>query len=249
MEAAAQTRRIAVMQPYFMPYLGYFQLMAAVDLWVVLDDVNFISRGWINRNRILLRGQSHLITVPLQKASQNRRICDIELALGKQWRERLWRTVAQAYARAPFRRSTMDLVQEILFFNASKLDEFLLFSLRRIACHLGLSTEIRISSRCYENAVLKAQDRIVDICARESAKVYVNAIGGCSLYAPDAFARQGVALRFLRPTLAPYPQVGVCDSIDGLSIVDVLMHNDIDRVREMLTSATLVNSELMRADN
>src|SRR5512140_19777 len=94
-------KSIAIMQPYFLPYIGYFQLMAAVDKFVVFDDVNYINRGWINRNRLLLNGGAHTFTVPLRGASQNKLICDIELAEDDGWRDKLLRTISQSYAKTP----------------------------------------------------------------------------------------------------------------------------------------------------
>jgi len=236
---AAAPRRVAVMQPYFLPYIGYFQLMAAVDVFVVYDDVAFINRGWINRNRILSGGQPQLFTVPLVGASQNRLICELTLAADPRWRDKLLRTVEQAYARAPQRDVVLPLLDKLLRVPTSKLDEFLLFSLRELAAFLGLAVEIRPSSRLYDNAHLKAQDRILDICRREQAGIYVNAMGGRELYASEAFERAGMKLNFLQPRPTSYAQgLGVAH-VPWLSILDVLMHNERATVRALLDQADL----------
>ncbi|TDP71387.1 WbqC family protein [Roseateles toxinivorans] len=235
-------RRVAVMQPYFLPYIGYFQLMSAVDLFVVFDDVNYINRGWINRNRMLVGGGAHLFSVPLSGASQNRLICDIELVADGHWRERLLRTAGQAYARAPMRGRVLPLLERVIQCPAQRLDEFLLHSLQEVAAYLAISTEIRPSSRVYDNTHLKAQDRIIDICKRERAGTYVNAIGGRELYDAAEFARQGLELCFVRPRLEAYAQQGVSEPVPGLSILDVLMNNDVPTVRAMLSQADLVHT-------
>ncbi|CAN0617736.1 conserved protein of unknown function [Burkholderia multivorans] len=226
------------MQPYFFPYVGYFQLMASVDTFVVFDDVNFINRGWINRNRINVNGAPHMITVPLQQASQNRRICDIEVANDDAWRVRILRTIRQHYARAPQYARTLPVVEHILLHDAANLADFLLHGLVTLRDHLRLKTNIVATSRRYENADLKAQARIIDIGLKERADVYVNPIGGQELYNPDDFAAAGLQLRFLTPGLAPYPSIRDA-FVPALSIIDVLMCNDEASVAQMLSSATL----------
>ncbi|TAN78061.1 MAG: hypothetical protein EPN14_06860, partial [Gallionella sp.] len=152
-------KSIAIMQPYFLPYIGYFQLMAAADKFVVFDDVNFIKRGWVNRNRLLLDGAAHLFTVPLRGASQNRLICETELADGRGWREKLLRTVRQAYGRAPCYARASALLEGMLDYPSTRLDGFLLNSLREVVRYLSLEVEIECTSRVYRNAHLKGQER------------------------------------------------------------------------------------------
>jgi hypothetical protein len=228
-------RRLAIMQPYFFPYLGYFQLMAAVDAFVIYDDVNFINRGWINRNRINVNGAPHLITVPLRQASQNKLICDISVEGSSQWREKILRTIRQAYARAPYFGRVFPLVEKIVRCPSDNLADYLRFSLIILRDHLGLGTEIVSSSQCYGNSNLKAQSRIIDICVRERADTYVNAMGGKALYEHAGFERAGLKLQFLAPDLPPYDQ-GAADFMPGLSIIDILMCNDEVAVGSMLKS-------------
>jgi hypothetical protein len=231
-------RRLAIMQPYFFPYLGYFQLMAKVDTFVLYDDVNFINRGWINRNRINLNGEPHLVTVPLKQASQNRLIYDIELGDDATWRAKLIKTLRQAYARAPQFERVMPLIDEIVLHSARNLADYLLHSLTRLRDHLGLDTHIVGSSRRYENASLKAQERIIDICLRERTDIYINSIGGLELYSPHNFDEARLKLQFLTPSLPAYTQCG-SEFVAGLSIIDVLMCNDEASVKQMLQGGTL----------
>ncbi|MEW9581164.1 WbqC family protein [Paraburkholderia sp. DGU8] len=228
-------RRLAIMQPYFFPYLGYFQLMAEVDAFVVFDDVNFINRGWINRNRININGAPYLITVPLKQASQNKLICEISVDDHLSWRDKLLKTIGQAYSRAPQFARVFPLVESIVRHPAGNLADYLRHSLLNLRDFLGLGTEIISTSRRYENSNLTAQSRIIDICLRERADIYINAIGGKELYEHTAFESAGVKLRFLQPALPPYGQSGA-EFMPGLSMIDVLMHNDGQAVTNMLKS-------------
>ena len=195
-------KTIAIMQPYFLPYIGYIQLLAAVDKFVLLDDVNYINRGWINRNRLLLNGVAHTFTVPLRGASQNRLICEIELDDTQGWREKLLRTIRQAYGKAPCYAQVSTLMESLINYPSARLDEFLLNSLREVTRYLSLEVAIVSSSRIYRNAHLKGQERILDICRQESADVYINPIGGVDLYERASFAERELSLYFLRNTLS-----------------------------------------------
>lgn len=221
------------MQPYFLPYIGYFQLMAAVDRFVVLDDVNYINRGWINRNRLLLKGAAHTFTVPLIGVSQNKLICDIELADDDVWRDKLLRTIRQTYAKAPCYANVSGLMERIIRYPVCRLDAFLLNSLREVAEYFALRTEIVDSSRIYSNTQLRGQARILDICRQERAERYVNASGGQALYERARFSDQGIELQFLRSRPLSYMQGGA-EFVPWLSILDVMMFNPQPEARRLL---------------
>lgn len=104
--------KIAVMQPYLFPYIGYFQLLNAVDMFVVFDDVNFIKKGWINRNNILVNRQKYLFTVPLKDASQNKLIKEVQIA-DDGWQEKFLKTVAQSYKKAEFFDEAFALIEKL----------------------------------------------------------------------------------------------------------------------------------------
>jgi hypothetical protein len=232
-------KSLAIMQPYFLPYLGYFQLIAAVDKFVVLDDVNYIRGGWINRNRILIHGQPHLFTVPLLGASQNRHICDISLLGEISWREKLLRSLSQAYVRAPYHRHVMSMLDEILHFPSLHLDHFLLNSLQQVMRYLSLQTELQPTSRIYGNHALSGENRIIDICVREDASNYINPIGGMPLYQREHFAQKDILLQFLQTRPSNYHQ-GKHAHVPGLSIVDVLMHNSTAAIAGLLKENDLL---------
>jgi hypothetical protein len=234
--------KIAIMQPYFLPYIGYFQLLAVAEKFVVLDDVNYINRGWINRNRLLLGGVAHTFTVPLRGASQNRLICEIELDDTQAWREKLLRTIRHAYRTAPCCAEVFALMERLINYPSARLDAFLLHSIREIARYLSLDVEIVDSSRIYGNAHLKGQERILDICRREQASVYVNAIGGMELYDSSRFSERLMSLRFLRPHPITYAQ-GRDTHVPWLSILDVLMFNEVPSVKKLLHENDLISND------
>ncbi len=232
-------KTIAIMQPYFLPYIGYFQLMAAVDKFVVFDDVSFINRGWINRNRLLLNGAAHTFTVPLRGASQNRLIFEVELDDSQVWREKLLRTIRHTYGKAPGYAQVMPLLERIITYSSNRLDEYLLNSLREVASYLSLSVEIVSSSRIYGNAGLKGQERILDICRQERADTYINPIGGIDLYEREVFSTRNIALKFLHSRPIEYRQEKY-EHVSWLSMVDVLMFNELEVVRRYLIEIDLV---------
>ena len=235
--------KLAVMQPYFFPYLGYYQLIHSVDRFVFLDDVTFIKQGWINRNRILLQGEARLITVPLSRASSNRRICDVELS-HQPWRAKLEKTFDAAYRKAPYYAEVAALFAEVIHRKGDgTIAELASDSVRTVTLRLGLSTEFVESTRGYSNEELRGQDRVLDVCRREEASVYVNPPGGRELYDAASFAREDIELLFLEPVLAPYVQ-GRGNFEPGLSILDVLMFNGFEGTRSMVEQYRLEGAEL-----
>src|SRR5438477_7324862 len=155
--------RLAVMQPYFLPYIGYFQLMSAVDKFVLLDDVNFITRGWINRNRIAVNGEPHWLTLPLAKASQNRLISEIELVDDPSWKRKTLRTVELSYHRAPHSSEVLQLFSDILNQARGSLSVFLSRQLQQMADYIGIKVQIASTSSVYPKEGRSGQDRIIDI--------------------------------------------------------------------------------------
>jgi hypothetical protein len=224
--------RLAIMQPYFLPYIGYFQLMAAVDKFVLLDDVNFINGGWINRNRIAVKGEPHWLTLPLAKASQNRLINEIEIVDDPLWKRKTMRTVELSYQSAPFAGQILPLFSEVLQEAQGSLSTFLFYQLRRLADSIGIPIQIEQTSAIHPKEALTGQHRILEICAREGASTYVNLPGGRNLYDAELFAASGIELLFLDPNMSELNlrhggQEGPC-----LSILDLLMLNPVAAIRE-----------------
>lgn len=229
------------MQPYFLPYIGYWQLLAAVDKFVVLDDVNYIKKGWINRNRILVSGKPYSFTVPLMSASQNRLICDIFLVKEGRWQEKFLRTVSQSYCRAPFFETTFRMLEEVLSCDDVMLNRYLLSSINTVLKRLEVQVEIIESSRGFKNSHLGAQGRIIDICKNINASVYVNLIGGRGIYNSTTFKDNGIDLRFLKSHDIIYPQLDASFS-PRLSILDIMMFNSTEKIKSFLHEFDLIGT-------
>lgn len=234
--------KIAVMQPYLFPYIGYFQLMHAVDKFIVLDDVTYIQRGWINRNRILINHRASTFTVPLKKVSQRKLIKDLEIAEQEGWREKLLKKITLAYKKSPYFNTVYPLLERIILYPSRTLVDYIGHSLLQLHGYLGLKTELVKTSWQYRNQNLKGQERILDICRQENSSVYINAIGGTALYSASRFADAGITLRFLRPRMIRYRQFGN-EFIPWLSLIDVLMFNGPGQVANYLSEYELITGE------
>jgi len=231
--------KIAVMQPYFFPYLGYFQLIHASERFVFYDDVNFIKNGWINRNRFLFEGAPRYFTIPLAGASPFTLIRDIRVQPSDQpWRRKLVETMRVAYKGAPHRDEGMGLLEGTLAIESDAIADFARHSVKSVMEYLGLDRETIDSSARYGNESLHGEARILDICRREAASVYVNAPGGRPLYDSSRFRAAGVELRFVDGRLDAYPQQAPA-FVPGLSILDAIMHCPRARVAEMLGAYAL----------
>lgn len=222
------------MQPYFLPYIGYFQLMGAVDLFIVYDNIEYTKKGWINRNRMLCNGRDALFSLPLKGASDYLPVAGRELAADFDG-ARLLRQLHGAYRRAPRYAAVSALLEEIVQCGERNLFRFLLQALAAVCRHIGLATPIRIASALPIDHGLKGQDKVLALCRAAGADSYVNAIGGLDLYSRAAFAQCGIALHFLRPLPLEYAQFGA-PFVPWLSIIDVLMFNPPETVRQWVAS-------------
>lgn len=211
------------MQPYFLPYLGYFQLIAAADLFIVYDNIKYTKKGWINRNRMLLNGEAATFSLPLKNASDSLDVNQRELSPQFD-AKKLLNQLKAAYRKAPYFQETLPLLEKILGCTESNLFDFILHSLGACCQHLGITTPIRRSSDIAVEHALKSQEKVLAICHATGAHQYLNAIGGVELYQRDTFLAQGIELQFIRTRLLPYPQFGA-PFVPWLSIIDVMMFN------------------------
>lgn len=225
--------KLAIMQPYLFPYLGYFQLVDAVDRFVFYDDVNYIKGGWINRNRLLLGGGVSWFTIPLNGASPHKKINEVRVQPDDMWRRKLLASVRHGYSRAPYFRQAHSLLEEILQSGETSLSELACTSIVSVSRYLGLEVQFVHSAGRYGNEALSGSARILDICRQEGATEYHNLPGGEALYSPDSFRAAGIELRFVQCELDEYRQFGSSFQ-SGLSILDVLMFNDPMSTRQLL---------------
>lgn len=220
------------MQPYFFPYIGYFQLIAAVDLFIIYDTIKYTKKGWINRNRMLLLGKDVMFSLPLRSDSDHRDVCERELAADFN-REKLLNKLKGAYDRAPYFAQTFRLIQEIIGYEDANLFQFLHHCVAKTCEHLGMTTEIRISSSITINHDLKNQDKVLALCAAVGADVFVNPIGGIDLYSRKNFREKGIDLKFLKSRPFEYVQFGDA-FVPWLSIIDVMMFNSVESIKKCL---------------
>lgn len=231
--------RVAIMQPYYFPYIGYFQLIAAVDLFVLYDNIKYTKKGWINRNRILQNGKDVMFSLPLKADSDALNVRDRQVSETFD-PVKLLHQLRASYHRAPFFLETMDLVRKAHACKDKNLYVFLAYALSCVCIHLGLTTEIRISSAVPIDHTLKSEEKVLAMCEAVGATTYVNAIGGVELYSRETFEQRGVALQFLRSTPFVYCQMQEA-FVPWLSIIDVLMFNSIEATRDALRNTFKVS--------
>lgn len=228
--------KLAIMQPYLFPYIGYFQLIKAVDTFVIYDDVNYIKGGWINRNYILSQGGRQRITLEVLEASPNRLINQV-LVGGNV--KKIARTIQQSYAKAPYFREVYPIVEGILMQDSDNLSRFLTNGLQELCVYLGIKPDWFISSDLKKDNCLRGQDKVLAICEELGAKQYINAPGGKELYAPEDFAERGINLSFIQPHTIAYHQFDN-EFTPNLSIIDVMMFNDQESCNKLLEEYELV---------
>lgn len=227
------------MQPYFFPYIGYWQLVNAVDCFVIYDDVNFIKGGWINRNNILLNNKSHPIHLYLNQASPNKKINEISVLDDNIKKRKLLTCIEFAYNHSPFYKEIFPLMESIMNFEDNNLALFLENQIKAICDYLEIKTKIIISSKIEKDNSLKAQDKVLEICKKLNAKQYINAIGGVNLYSQSDFAKENIKLNFIKSNNIEYKQFRN-EFVPWLSIIDVMMFNSPQKIREMLNDYELI---------
>ncbi len=221
--------RVAIMQPYFMPYVGYFQLIGSVDVFVIYDNIKYTKKGWINRNRILQNGVAAVFSLPLASGSDSLDVGERELSSTYSG-AKLLNLFRGAYGGAPNFDATYGLLEQVVNQDERNLFRFLRSSILLTAEYLGISTKIVTSSDLPVDRELKSQDKVLAICKALGADTYVNAIGGQELYSVSDFLQQGIALKFIRSRPFEYRQLGAA-FVPWLSIVDVLMFSPVSAVR------------------
>jgi len=221
--------RVAIMQPYFWPYIGYFQLIAAVDLFIVYDNIKYTKKGWVNRNRMLQNGKDMMFSLPLKSGSDYLDVRDRELATDFN-RDKFLNQICCAYRRAPSFEKIYPLIEQVIRYEEQNLFKFIYHSIIQTCDYLGITTKIKVSSDIPIDHKLKNQDKVLALCEAVKATTYVNAIGGVTLYDKDRFQQQGIDLKFIKSKPYEYAQLGNA-FVPWLSIIDVLAFNTVEQVR------------------
>jgi WbqC-like protein family len=232
-------KKLAIMQPYLFPYIGYFQLINAVDKFVVYDDVAFIKQGWINRNNILVNGNRFLFTIPVKNISSYSLIRETEVSYDIDWRSKLFKTIQESYRKAPYFKTVFQIIENTFATDEKYISVMAIKSILEIVRYLGLQTDFKESSTSYLNSELSSQERVIDICKKELASQYINPIGGKALYCKDVFTAQGIQLNFVKTHPIQYKQFKN-SFVSSLSTIDILMFNSPLEVNIMLQAYDLL---------
>ena len=230
---------LAIMQPYLFPYIGYFQLVKAVEKFIIYDDVAFIKQGWINRNTILVNKQRHSFFVPVKAISSFKKISETEIDYKSDWTKKTLLTLEQSYKKAPYFNDFFPVMETVFKSKKNTISEMAIDSIIHVSNYLELTTTFEQSSIIYNNQALKGKERVIDICLKEKAKHYINPIGGQELYSKEEFLSHNICLNFLKTQSISYKQFNN-EFIPWLSIIDVLMFNSKEEARALLDNYELL---------
>ncbi|MBY0404588.1 MAG: WbqC family protein [Cyanobacteria bacterium] len=232
--------KIAIMQPYFFPYLGYFQLIQAVDQFILHDDVQFIKQGWIHRNRILLQGEPHYLTVPLKPYHQDDKILSVQITQdpNSQWKSKHLKLLQRAYQKAPYYNAVFPWIADVIQSAPPDISTFATHTLFKTCEYLSIQVPILSVSKHFESKLLKSENKVIDLCKQVSATEYFNLSGGIQLYDPRVFQAENIKLTFIKMDPVEYPQQPLLDKgapcVPNLSIIDVMMFNPPQAIQTFL---------------
>jgi hypothetical protein len=227
--------KVAIMQPYLFPYIGYFHLIEASEIFVFYDDVNFIKQGWINRNRILLQSKPAIFTVPVSHISSYRPINTTLTCIDKTWRRKFHETITQAYRKSPYFHHVLGLLHSVFDGESSSIADLAIKSIGQVYDYLGMTHQFKKSSAISPSSCgLDKEKRITTITKQLGYTSYVNSINGRAIYNKSNFKDLGIELYFVKSKDIHYKQFG-CDFVPWLSIIDVLMFNDVSAIKDMFT--------------
>ena len=230
--------KLGIMQPYFLPYIGYFQLINAVDVFVIYDNIKYTKKGWINRNRFLQNGQDALFSIPLRKDSDFLDVKDRYLAENFD-KQKLIAQLRVAYLKSPEYKNIMPIIEECILYNKNNLFDYIFHSVKNICDYISIKINLHVSSQVDINHELKGQDKVIAICKKMNATTYINAIGGQELYSKEVFKNNGIELSFLKSKEIVYPQFDH-QFVPWLSIIDVMMFNSKEKISDYLNQYTII---------
>lgn len=241
-QADESTMKIAVMQPYFFPYIGYFSLISATDKWVIFDDIQYIRHGWVNRNRILhpVKGWQYII-MPLKKHARDTRICNIDISDTINWHNKLIGQLAHYKKKAPYFKETMLIIGKCFEYNESNLSKSNIYYLQTICEYLEIKFDYTIFSEMKLDLkdINHPGDWALEISTRLGAAEYINPYSGKDLFDTDKFSKRNIKLLLLRMKPYYYSQKRE-EFIQDLSIIDLMMWNSKEEIKSMFNMYELV---------
>lgn len=233
--------KIAIMQPYFFPYIGYFSLIMQSDAFIIFDTPQFMRKGWIERNRIgKLAGGSVYIKVPLNKADLATKIKDMSIDDASDWRRKILSQLDIYKKKAPYYNDVLALVEDVLSTDTLSIVQLNKISLEKVCHYLGLDKKFTVFSEMnLEIETPKAPDEwALNICKALGIKSYVNAAGGEEFFDANKYSDNDIKLYFVNQPIEEYKQLGN-QFEPGLSIIDVMMFNSPEKIIEMLSLGSL----------
>ena len=227
------------MQPYFFPYLGYLSLLKHTDKFILLDDVQFIRHGWIERNRILKPETGwQYIAVPLKKKNYTASIKETEINNDTNWQDKILRQLAHYKKKAPFYRKTIAAVENALAIETNNISQLNLHILKSLCAYLNIDADISVfSDMQIEIDQPQAPDEwALNICKKLSdVTEYWNPIGGMEFFDKNKYTTADINLVFQKIKLTDYHQINHNAEFEpGLSIIDVMMFNSPNDINKML---------------
>ena len=227
--------KIGIMQPYFLPYIGYFQLINISEKFVVLDNVQYIRRGWINRNKYLLNNKDRYFTIPITKIPQHQNI--VKVKISKEYdRKKILKQFYHAYKKAPHFDKIYPLLDRIILYSDQNLFRYVLHSISEICEYLDIKTKFYLSSNIRIDHNLRSEKKIIALCKFFKSNLYINSSGGEKIYKKDDFKKFYINIKFLNSSEFRYKQFNNNYFIPNLSIVDVLMFNSKKTIKEKINN-------------
>lgn len=226
---------IAIWQPYFFPYIGYWQVIHTADLFFVGDNAHYIKNGWINHNRILGQDdQPQYFGIEVSHASPDRLICETERVVNLKRAEKMCRMLRNCYGKAPYYNEAMEVIRPIIMDEETDLTRYLVKQLRTVAGYLGITTEIRLLSEVSARWDCKAPEVIRRTCLHNGCSDYLNSITGTKFYNKEAFSEMGISLHFIRRNDDICYKQRCEEYVPDLSIIDTMMYCSRDEIHDML---------------
>ncbi len=231
---------VAIMQPYLFPYIGYWQLINAVDTFVVYDNIQFSKKGWFHRNNILINSKKTLFSLPLKKDSDFLNVCERYIADdSKKQIQKILAQIKNSYKKAPYFDDVFPMIEETFLYQEKNLFDYIYNSIQKVCNYLEIDTKIVVSSTIEIDHDLKAQDKVLALSKQLNATKYINAIGGVELYDKESFQKENIELAFIQAEMLEYKQFN--NPFEPyLSIIDIMMFNSLHDIKNMLDKYKLV---------
>lgn len=232
--------KVAIMQPYFFPYIGYWQLINAVDTFVIYDNIQFSKKGWFHRNNILMNCKKTMFTIPLKKDTDYLDVIDRYLSDDSE--KHINKIVAQIknnYRKTPYYNDIFPLIETVFLYQEKNLFSYIFHSIKIICDYLDIDTNIVKSSTIDIDHNLRSQNKVIAINKSLHSTTYINPIGGTELYNKESFKKENIELQFLESEVPMYKQFND-EFLPYLSIIDVMMFNSKKEVKKMLEKYMLV---------